>query len=306
MPSVYTFIILLFLWLAINLLHTAWVEARRFLWERRITRRPDGLLPGAAAFRVGDGPVAVLFIHGFADTPCVWQRMAKRLAAKGSFTCRALRLTGSAEPAARAKKQSLQLWRAQVADELVRLRETHSAVWLAGHSMGGALALDVALRHPDLVDGVAVFAPLITVSRKRSPLLPPDVWFRIARIALCLSPTFESPFSADGVAADDPSFTYKRDRFIPFCVYRGLFELVRSNRGQAARLQKPVFAVTAGRDSVVDTAAAQRWLAGCPGPKELRELPDTGHVIPLEPGWESLTDGLAVFIQKSINMGKKI
>lgn len=305
MPSVYTFIILLFLWLIANAAHTAWVETRRFFWEKRIMRRPDGLLPGAASFRVGDGPVAVLFIHGFADTPCVWQRMAKRLAAKGPFTCRALRLTGSAEPAARAKKQSLQLWRAQIADELVRLRETHTEVWLAGHSMGGALALDAALRHPDMVAGVAAFAPLITVSRKRSPLLPPDVWFRIARVALCLSPTFESPFSADGVAADDPSFTYKRDRFIPFCVYRGLFELIRSNCGQAGRFQKPLFAVTAGHDSVVDTAASLRWLAGCPGPKEIRELPDTGHVIPLEPGWESLTDGLAVFIQKSINMGKK-
>jgi len=302
---VYTLIILFLLWLATNAAHTAWVETRRFFWESRLTRRPDGLLPDAAAFRVGDGPLAVLFIHGFADTPRVWQRMAKRLAAKGPFACHAMRLAGSAEPAARAKKQSLRIWRAQVADEIARLRETHPAVWLAGHSMGGALVLDAALRHPDPVAGVAVFAPLIDVSRKQSPLLPPDVWFRIARIALCLSPTFESPFSADGVASDDPSFTYKRDRFIPFCVYLSLFELIRSNRAQAGRLQKPVFAVTSGRDSVVDTAAALRWLAGCPGPKEIRNLPDAGHVIPLEPGWESLTDDLAAFIQKSTSIGKK-
>jgi len=291
-----TLLILFLAWLAINLLHTAWVETRRFFWERRVTREASGLLPGASAYRIGDGPVALLFIHGFADTPCIWRRMTRHLAKKGPFTCRALRLEGCAEPAALARRQSLPRWRAQIADEIIRLRETHETVWLVGHSMGGALALDAALRSPASVDGVAVFAPLIEVARKRSPLLPPSVWFRIARVALGLSPTFESPFSADGVAVDDPSFTYTRDRFIPFCVYRGLFELVRANRGLSARLDKPVFAVTAARDSVVDTPAALRWLAGCPGPKEVRELPDIGHVIPLETGWQPLADGLAAFI----------
>jgi len=298
----FTLLTLVLAWLAINLLHAAWVETRRALWEERLKREANGLLPGASAYRIGNGPIALLFIHGFADTPCIWRRITRHLAQKGPFACRAMRLTGSAEPAAWAKKQSLQLWRAQIADEIIRLRETHEAVWVVGHSLGGALALDAALRSPASVDGVAVFAPLIEVARKRSPLLSPGTWFRIARVAFVLSPTFESPFSADGVAVDDPSFTYTRDRFIPFCVYRGLFELIRSNRGQAARLDKPVFAATAARDSVVDTPAALRWLAGCPGPKEIRELSDVGHVIPLETGWQPLTDDLAAFILRQTGL----
>jgi esterase/lipase len=285
-------------WLGVNLFHGLWVAVRRHVWERRFVREPGGLLPDAAACRTGDGSVALLFIHGFADTPCLWRRITRRLAAKGAFTCRAMRLSGSAEPAASAGRQSLALWRAQVADELARLRETHDAVWIVGHSLGGALALDAALRLPGLVDGVAVLAPLIDVSRKRCPLLPPHVWFGLARVALGLSPTFESPFSADGVAGDDPSFTYTRDRFIPFCVYRALFQLVCANRDQAARLSRPVFAVLSGRDSVVDSAAARRWLAACPGDKEVRELAENGHVIPLASGWENLFDDLAAFVLK--------
>lgn len=261
-------------------------------------RDTDGLLPDAAAYTVGDGPVAILFIHGFADTPYIWKRMAERLAATGGFTCRAMRLPGSVVPARQAKQQSLARWRQAIDDELVRLQTAHAAVWIAGHSMGGALALDAALRTPDRVDGVAVLAPMIAVSRKRSPLLPPGVWFRIARVALCLSPTFESCFSADGVAVDDPAFTYTRDRFIPFCVYRGLFQLIRSNRDRAACLTQPVFAATAERDSVIDTPAALRWLSDCPGPKEIHAHTDIGHVIPLEVGWQALTDDLAAFIQK--------
>ncbi len=287
---------LLSLWLALNLLHALWVETRRFLWERRIKREPGGLLPEAAAYRIGKGPIALLFIHGFADTPYIWRRITGHLATNGPFTCRAMRLPGSGEPAAYARQQSLQRWRTHVADEIIRLRETHAAVWLVGHSLGSALALDAALRTSSLVDGVVALAPMLEVSRKRSPLLPPGLWFWLARVALCLSPTFESCFSADGVAVDDPTFTYTRDRFIPFSVYRGLFALVRANRKQAAHLRQPLFAVMSGHDSVVDSPAALRWCKTCPGPKEIRELPEAGHVIPLEVGWQALTDDIAAFI----------
>lgn len=285
-------------WTGLNLLHAAWVETRRFLWERRFARGPDGLLPGAGAYSAGSGPTAVLFIHGFADTPCIWKRVISRLAAAGAFTCRAMRLPGSAEPARQARRQSLALWREAVDREIDALRPAHGKLWIAAHSMGAALAIDAALRRPDDVAGLALLAPLIHVSKSRSPLLPPAVWFQLARVTLSLSPTFESCFSANGAAVDDPSFTYRRDRFIPFCVYRGLFELVRANRGRAEQLTQPVFAITAERDAVVDTPEALRWLARCPGPKQLQARSDIGHVIPLEIGWQTFTDDLAAFIRK--------
>lgn len=293
-----TSLLLIGLWFGANLLHGLWVQFRRALWERRLPRDAEGLLPLAAAFTAGEGSVALLLIHGFADTPYIWKRMADRLAATDTFTCRAMRLPGSAEPAPQARKQSLALWRQAIDDELNRLRKSHARVWIIGHSLGGALALDAALRRPRVADGVAVFAPMIEVSTRRSPVLPPAVWFRIASFALGLSPTFESCFSADGSAVDDPSFTYTRDRFIPFGVYRSLFQLIRSNRGQAASVTCPVFAATSERDSVVDTPAALRWLTQCSGAKRIRALTGIGHVIPLENGWQALTDDLASFIRE--------
>ncbi len=290
--------ILIALWLTLNLIHGIWVGSRRLLWEKHIHRAANGLLPDADAYRIGNGPIALLFIHGFADTPCIWRRITQHLAAKESFTCRAMCLPGSAEPAHFAKRQSLMRWRTGIADEIVRLHETHAHVWLVGHSMGGALALDAARRNPEMVDGVIALAPMIDVSRKRCPLLPARFWFRLARIALSLSPTFESCFSAEGAAVDDPTFTYTRDRFIPFPVYGGLFALIDANRNQAARFNRPLFLVTSGRDSVVDSSAALRWGKACKIPKEIREWPDVDHVIPLEIGWQKLFDDVAAFVLK--------
>ncbi len=299
----FTILFIIAAWLSSNAIHAAWVGVRRYDWEKRIARDAQGLLPDAASYTVGKGPVALLFIHGFADTPAIWRRMAARLADSRNFTCRAMRLPGSAEPAAQAKRQTLALWRQSVDVEIGRLRETHAQVWLIGHSMGAALAVDAALRAPDRVAGVVALAPLIEVSRRRSPILPPGVWFRLARLTLALSPTFESCFSSEGVAVDDPAFTYTRDRFIPFCVYRGLFELTRSNRAQASRLACPVFAATAERDAVVDTPAALRWFAACPDAKEIRALANVGHVIPLEIGWKALTDDMGAFIETRTTNG---
>ena len=285
------------LWLGANLLHAAWVGARRSLWERRHARDGQGLLPLAAAHACGRGATALLFIHGFADTPRIWLRVAERLAGAGPFTCRAMRLPGSGEPARAAKRQTLEVWRRAVDEELDRLRAAHERVWLVGHSMGGALAFDAALRRPAAVDGVAAFAPLLRVSGRRAPLLPPAAWFRLATATLALSPTFESCFSPDAVAIDDPAFTYPKDRFIPFCVYRALFALIRSNRGRAAELGCPVCAFLSARDAVVDTPAALRWLDGCRGAKRVRVLDGVGHVLPLEACWRELADELADFVR---------
>jgi alpha-beta hydrolase superfamily lysophospholipase len=283
-------------WLLLNLLHRGYVAARRAAWERGVTRDADGLLPLGREYTLGGGPFALLMVHGFADSPRAWHRLARRLAADGRFTCRAMRLPGAMEPAGAAARQSLALWREAVDTEIEALRATGAAVWPTGHSLGGALALDAARRRPETVAGVVALAPLIRVSRRRSPLLPPAAWFRIARVALALSPVFESCFTVQAVARDDPGFTYLRDRFIPFSVYRALFALMRANRDAAAEFDLPLLMVTADDDVVVDTPAARRWFAACRGPKRHLRREDASHELLLEPGWEEMADAIAEFV----------
>lgn len=291
------------LWLAANLLHAAWLLPRYWLWRHWLRRGAGGLAPDAEPRLTGNGATALLFIHGFADTPRAWQRVIDRLAREApDLTCRAMRLPGSAEPLTAARRHvSLAAWRGAVDEEIRLLRRSHRAVWLVGHSMGGALAIDGALRAPDAVAGVVALAPLIAVSRLRSPLLPPEAWFGLARFFYALTPVFESAFPYRAESQDVAGQRYLRDRFLPFASYRALFRLVRENRPRAGELTCPLFLAVAGRDSVVDSAAALRWAAACPVPKKTLTLPDTPHTLLLEPGWESLADAFVAFVREHAN-----
>jgi carboxylesterase len=296
-PVLRTVLLLLLAWLAANVLHGLWIGVRRRFWEREIRRDAAGVAADEGAYTLGDGPVAVLWIHGFADTPRTFGRMAERLAASGGFTCRAMRLPGAAEPLAAAARQTQETWLAAVAQEAEALRRSHRQVWLLGHSLGGTLALAATLRDPALADGLILLAPLLEVSRRRSPVLPPRTWFRIARVALAGSPVFESCFRVNAVAADDPGFAYHRDRFIPFATYRSLFALLDELAPRAGDVRVPLFAALAAEDRVVDTPAAARWLERVASPKDVRVLPDRAHALPLEAGWQALTDEIGRFLR---------
>jgi carboxylesterase len=284
-------------WLAADACHGLWVAARRTRWERRQRRGPDGLIEGAEAYTLGSGPDAVLFVHGFADTPAVFRSLARDLAAAGGVTCRAMRLPGAAEPAGAAARATLADWRAAVRREALELRRRHERLWLLGHSLGAALVLDAAAREPDLVRGAVLLAPLLRVSRARSPLLPPRAWFGLARAAFPFSRTFESCFSADVEMPDDPELSYRRDRFVPFATYRNLFALLHELGPAASAFRLPACVVLADADRVVDNAATRAWFGrSAAQPLVWHTLADTPHPIPTEPGGKSVTAWVRSFM----------
>jgi len=284
-------------WLVINLLHGLWIGLRHWRWEATITRDANRLLPQAGPYTRGNGPIALLFVHGFADSPMLWSRMADYIQTRdNSFTCRAMRLPGSGDPLSVTRHVTLEQWRQAVDDEVATLRKTHAQVWLVSHSLGGALCIDAALRKPDAVEGLVLLAPLIQVSSKRIPLVPAELGFRCSEWVFLFSPVFESMFAWKPTAVEDSSFTYVRDRFIPFQTYRNLFQLIQANEEQAHNLKAPLFAALSRFDHVVDSKAASQWLEHAQGKKEIRWT-ETGHVIHLDTGWQKLTDDMILFIK---------
>src|SRR5262249_23043812 len=142
------------------------------------------------------GNAAILLVHGFNDSPRVYDRMAPVLAEAG-FTVRVMRLPGFAVRIAETRRVRQEDWLGAVRDELELLRADHQFVFAAGHSLGAALTIAAVVSAPQIVDGISLLAPVINVARTRSPLLTPHQWHRTVKWLLFSTKVVLSPFTND-------------------------------------------------------------------------------------------------------------
>jgi carboxylesterase len=281
-------------WLAVDFAASRITRHRWAKWEEGVPREASGIREGCGAFTVGDGPVAMLMVHGFADTPHLFRRMAPVLAERG-MTCRALRLPGFAEPMAQYRRTGAQAWQDTLAREVAELQKHHETVWMTGHSMGGALCLLQALDHPESVDGLVLLAPLLEVSRKRSPVLSPRRWFKLGTGLTLFNDLVESYFPID-MRDMEAARQYPRDVFVPVSVYEGLFELLDQVTTKEGPLHVPLFTALSPTDRVVDSPSAEAWFHRTDAPRKLLVMAsNSGHVIPWDMDWAEVTREVAAF-----------
>lgn len=292
--------IVLFAWLGVNLLYTGWVRYSYAKWNAHIARTDSGVRVGHEAFSIGQGEVALLLVHGFADSPVLWRKIAPQLAQEG-FAVRAMRLPGAALSMPEAEETSLAAWSGAFSDELAMLKREHERVWIVAHSMGAALAIRHLQEHPGDVEGLVLLAPLLAVSDERSPVVSPRTWFKMGCTLAQFTPFVENVVPLD---ARDPEVvaTYPRDRFVPWSVYEGLFELLGKIHASDERPRVPLMMVLAEGDQVVDNAAAERFYRACTSVREggiaklLYKSPNTGHVITWDYGFDQLAGQIKAFI----------
>jgi alpha-beta hydrolase superfamily lysophospholipase len=249
---------------------------------RRLSARPGAPRADIRPVTLNpSGAPALLLIHGFADGPSVFARMAPALAVSG-LAVRGMRLPGSGLPPGEMAGITLESWRTAIDCEIQALRETNPArpVWLLGHSLGGTLAFDAALRPENAIAGLALLAPLVEVSRARSLLLHPRQWFEILDRLLIFTRTIESRLPKD---LHDPAAraTYVTDKYVHRDIYRALFNTVDAIAGRAPEWHGPLFC---GRLSLRPDRGSRCRLAvfrGCrPGQSRHPDAADGGRPCP--------------------------
>lgn len=279
-------------WALLNVVACTIAEGGVRLWRRTVPWTPEGVMPSAVEFALGDGDDAILFVHGFNDVPYVWKRMAEDVAAHG-FAAHVMRLPGAG---ARNPTTSLVAMQQAVTARIDALAEHHRRVFLVGHSMGGALVLDALYRQDAWkghapVAGACLLAPLVEISRARSPLLSPQAWYRILRIILPAVRCLPSVFRPEPFADDDPSFRYRRDGWNAICLYDALFRLIRRVRAfDPAAIRTSFTVFTAGDDRVVDSASAWAWFRKCPACHQIIDVPGARHELPLQSCWREIAE----------------
>ena len=291
-------------WLGLNVL--AWLLSVLVFrtWARSVRWTENGLMPDAVPFTAGEGSDAVLFVHGFNDVPAVWRRFVEPFVEKG-FQVEALHLEGLGDGRMGLWFDfPLLRWQQAVTARVNALAKNHRRVFLVGHSMGGALVLDAVYRHDRWrkggqdadakIAGAVLLAPLVEVSRARAPILSAGAWFALCRLFLPGLRCVPSVFPSVQGAEDDPSFRYRRDRFMTVSVLGAMFRLVRRLRTlDLSEIATPLQVYVAGNDRVVDTSEAKSYFASCPAVQALIEVPDAPHVLPLIAPWRKLSTQIA-------------
>lgn len=129
------------------------------------------VLGGAEEFSSVGTAVGVLFCHGFTGTPQSLRPWASEVAAAG-YSVELPLLPGHGTSWQEMNRSTWQDWYATVDSATDRLREHCSTVFVAGLSMGGALALRLALEHGDAIAGLILVNPAVKVEDPRLRLLP--------------------------------------------------------------------------------------------------------------------------------------
>jgi haloacetate dehalogenase len=106
--------------------------------------------------RGGDGP-ALLLLHGYPQTHCIWHKIAPRLAQKYTVVATDLRGYGDSSKPAGLADHSNYAKRAMALDQVEVMQALgYEEFHLAGHDRGGRVAHRLALDHPQRVKTLAL------------------------------------------------------------------------------------------------------------------------------------------------------
>jgi carboxylesterase len=248
-----------------------------------------GAEPWSAPGRGAPGRVGVLLVHGFTGNPLATRPLGRRLAAEGHRVEVPL-LPGHGTSHRDLAGTRYRDWVEAVERVFDHLLTSCDRVVLVGHSLGGTIALDLASRRPDHVDGVVVINPLVA---DREELL--------AKLAPALS--YVLPFvprDLAGMPTDDlarPDVEEHAYALVSSKAARSLMAQLPRIRRQLLDLTQPLLVVRSPQDHTVSPRSSLELLQ-LVGSGDLRELvcEHSYHVPQLDYDAEEVEAAVVAFV----------
>ncbi|HEU0098063.1 MAG TPA: alpha/beta hydrolase [Allosphingosinicella sp.] len=244
----------------------------------------------------GSGP-AIVMIHGLGGQLRNFARAMVDDLARDYRVIRVDRPGSGYSPRSDSTSARLRV-QAETIAELIRILKLESPL-IVGHSLGGALALSLALNHPDVVGGLALVAPLSQVKDiKDVPEVFKGLVIRRPAVRRAIAWTIATPmgmatadkslrevFAPEPVPADFPTeggglLAMRPDNF--YASSADLVDLEGELEGMVERyptLSVPVSILYARADNLLEAQLhGERTAAEIPG--AVIELVEGGHMLP--------------------------
>jgi carboxylesterase len=227
------------------------------------------ILPGAEPFSAPGGPHGALVLHGFTGTPQSMRGLAEAFAAAGFATELPL-LPGHGTTPEDMATTGWSDWTAAAEAAYQDLAGRCDKVVVAGLSMGGALAVWLAERHPEIAGLVTINALVQSPDPNMGAVLE-----QLLADGVELAPGIASDIAAEGV----------EELAYPLAPVRSMQTLLDAADDLGARLgdiRCPTLVLVSPQDHVVPPASSDRLAAEVSGPVELVRLERSYHVATLD------------------------
>ncbi len=241
-------------------------------------------MEGAEPFAFEGGETGVLVCHGFTGTPQSMRPLGEALHRAG-YTVRGPLLPGHGVSAAAMAETGARDWTGAVERSFAELRARCARVFVAGLSMGGALALYLAGRHPDEVAGVVAINAVVELND--------------AELAsMVFDPAMAATVPGIGSDIKDASARELAYPEVPVRCFGELHALVGVTRALLSRVQCPALIVTSREDHVVPPAN-EAVIAGRIGSRRVERLwlENSFHVATLDHDRELIEAAAVRFVR---------
>jgi carboxylesterase len=240
--------------------------------------------------KLSGGKTGVLLIHGLCGTPAEMRFIAMGLARAG-YTVHSPMLAGHGGSREDVTKTTWKDWLASCEDALIELRKECDTVIVGGLCLGSMLGLHLAARHPDKVQGVALFAPTLwlngwampwytrllnlVVSRNIANLMvlpdTPTLGIKCPRVREFVIGALNSQTNSDAGTAGTPAGLVLELRW-----------MVKAAQKLLKTIKQPVLIVHSREDDHADLSNAHYLQRELGGTVDMVVLDDSYHMITLD------------------------
>ncbi|MGL5817090.1 MAG: alpha/beta hydrolase [Phycicoccus sp.] len=248
------------------------------------------VLPGAESFAHDGGPIGVLLSHGFAGSPENVRPWAVHLANQG-LSVRLPRLPGHGTTWQDMNTTTWQDWYGAVETDFVELTRRCESVAVAGLSMGGCLALRLAIEHPSDVAGIVLVNPAVALDDPRLRAL----W--LVRRFTPSFPGTNGDIKAHGVREQ----AYDR---VPLHALASARRMFADTASRLDRITQPLLVFRSRVDHVIPASSSELVVTSVSS-SDVREVwcENSYHVATLDNDAELIHDRTSEFLHDVMGMG---